>query len=296
MRFSIIAVSLFVAVFAACCFIFPPHQSIHALGGQPAYQGTAGSPSKFLIEVSKGNVPGHSIIHKFGHGDVGTSMVPVTNSLVYQTPTTAVALEVVSADADDTAAGAGAQAVTIIGLALNGSVVTQVVELNGLTAVAIPTSLWRVYRWYVSRSGVYATPLVGSHQGILTIRVAAAGATWSTIPFAPYPHGQSEIAWYSVAEGTTAYLLSATITVDSTKSVDILGIRRENADDVTTPFASSRIFASAHGITEEVNLLPIRSALNGFEEMSDFGFLGMVASGTAEVAVHMEILLIQDGY
>jgi hypothetical protein len=212
------------------------------------------------------------------------------------TPTAAVALEVVSSDADDTSAGAGAQAVTIMGLALDGSQVTQVVELNGLTAVAIPTSLFRLTRWYVSRSGVYGTPLAGSHQGILTIRVASAGATWSIISFAPYPHGQSQIGWYTVPAGYRAYILTMDVTVDSAKVVDVLALRRENGDDVTTPFDSFRLFAEATGVVGVVELSVSRSPKNGFGAFSDFGLVAKVASSTADITAHMEILLIQDGY
>ena len=84
----------------------------HAIRG---WQGTSGSPEQFLIEVVKGNIPGHTLRHRFGKGLVGTTMVPIASSLKYPTPTAAVTLEVVSSDADDTAAGAGAQEVTVLG-------------------------------------------------------------------------------------------------------------------------------------------------------------------------------------
>ena len=57
----------------------------------------------FLIEVAKGNIAGHSIIEKFGSAVVGTALTPVSVSTVYETPTSAVALEIVSSDANDTA-------------------------------------------------------------------------------------------------------------------------------------------------------------------------------------------------
>ncbi len=266
-------------------------------GGQPAWQGTSGSPDNFLVEVAKGNVPGHSVIHKFGHGAVGTSFVPVCSSLAYTTPITAIALEVVSSDADDTAAGAGAQEVTIIGLTLAGAEVSQVVELNGLTAVPIPTNLFRLYRWYVSRSGVYASPGAGSHQGILTIRVASAGATWSTILFAPFPHGQSQIGWYTIPAGHRGYLLSQFIKVDSVKVADVLLVHRPNADDVATPFTGAfRMISEFTGIAGNGAILHPSSPLNGFTEFTDIGFIGKVASATADVSVDFEMLLIKDGY
>jgi hypothetical protein len=263
----------------------------------PGWQGTSGTPAVFLLEVAKGNIPGHSLVHKFGHGAVGTSFVPVTSSLVYTTPVAAIALEVISNDADDTAAGSGAQEVTIIGLTLDGTEISQVVELNGTTAVPIPTSLFRLYRWYVSRSGVYASPGAGSHEGILTIRVASAGATWSTILFAPFPHGQSQIGWYTIPAGHRGYLLSQFIKVDSVKVADILMLHRSNADDVATPFAGAfRLISEFTGIAGNGVVLQPLSPTNGFVEFTDIGFVAKVASATADVSVDFELLLIKDGY
>ena len=260
------------------------------------WQGTAGSPERFLLEVQKGNIPGHSILHKFGHGSVGTSMVPITNSLVYQTPTTAVALEILSDDADDTSAGAGARTVFIEGLALDGTIVTQIVALNGLTAVAIPTPLWRLYRWYVLTSGAYGTTATGGHQGTLTIRVASAGATWSTIAFAPYPHGQSEIGWYTVPAGFRAYVFTQVVKVDSSKSADVMFVQRQDANDVTTPFTSFRLVEEFIGVAGAGSGLSPDSPLGSFPAFTDIGWMGKIGTGTADISVDFEILLIKDGY
>jgi hypothetical protein len=262
----------------------------------PGWQGTSGLPAEFYTEIAKGNVPGHSIVHKFGHANVATTMVPVCNSLVYQTPTTAIALEVVSSDADDTSAGAGARTIYIEGLGIDGEPILQEVALNGLTAVSIPTPLWRLTRWYVLTSGVYATPLGGSHQGTLTIRVASAGATWSVIDLTPFPHGQSEIGWFTVPNNHRAYIVSMGITVDSTKAVDIMVVRRESANVVAAPFTAMRLIAQAVSISGEARISVSNSPQNGFAEFADIGVLAKVTSSTAEITVHIELLLIKDGY
>lgn len=262
----------------------------------PGWSGRSGLPAVFYTEVAKGNVPGHSLIHKFGHGNVGTTMEPLCHSGVYMTPITAIALEIVSSDADDTAAGAGARTVFIEGLALDGSIVMQEVALNGLTAVAIPIPLWRLYRWYVMTSGTYATPLAGSHQGTLTIRVASAGATWSEIDVAPYPHGQSEIGWYTIPAGYRGYLLELAVTVDGAKSVDVMFLRRENANIVVAPFDAMRMVAQAVGVTGHSPIQSSNTPINGFQEFCDMGFVAKVASSTADVACHFELMLIKDGF
>ena len=48
-----------------------------------AYIGT----KNYYTEVSKGNVPGASIIHKFGkNSSVGTSYIPISIGGIYETP------------------------------------------------------------------------------------------------------------------------------------------------------------------------------------------------------------------
>lgn len=52
---------------------------------------------EWYAEVAKGNIPKHSVITKFGSGVLTTTLLPITQSNSYQTPTSAVSLEFVSA-------------------------------------------------------------------------------------------------------------------------------------------------------------------------------------------------------
>ena len=258
-------------------------------------QGTPLPVEDYLMEVALGNVSGQVIVQKFGqNAAVGTTFEPITKAGVYQTPTAATALEVVSSDANDTSAGTGAQQVTIVGLDSSWNEVSQTISMNGTTAVAVPTSLVRVYRWYVSRSGTYATATAGSHVGTLTLRVASAGATWSTIDAsAGFPEGQSEIGVYTVPDGKTGYILQGDVEVESTKAVDLILFQRPGADDVTTPFSAMRLVHRLPGIADRATIAP-RTALGPFVGPCDIGFMGKVASGTAEVSVSFEVLVIDD--
>ena len=74
----------------------------------------------WIIAARQGIIPGVKIVHKWGHNtNVGTSFVPVTSSGTYQTPTSAQALEILSSDANDAAAGTGARTVIVEGLDAN---------------------------------------------------------------------------------------------------------------------------------------------------------------------------------
>jgi hypothetical protein len=295
-RYKIFGIITFV-IFAALASLCMPIQS-HAGGGQRAWQGTAGSPEQFLIEVSKGNVPGHSMVHKFGQGTVGTTLVPITNSLVYQTPIAAVSLEIVSSVAGDALDDVGAHEYTVIGLDANWNEITQVVAAHattGLTAVAVPIDMIRVYRWYVSLSGTYATQTANSHVGTITLRVASAGATWSSIGILPRPTGQSQIACYTVPDGYQAYVFLQEVRVDSTKSADVVFMARHDADDVVTPFPAMRMVANFVGISGIASADP-NAPRDGFAAPADLMFMGKISSGVAQIVVDFEILLVKDGY
>ncbi len=267
----------------------------HAFTSGPLWLGTKSLPAKFLVEVAKGHVPGHSIVHKFGKATVGTSLVAITNSLEYRTPTTATALEFVSSDVNDTAAGSGARAITIQGLNSDWEVFTQTIATNGTTAVALPTNMTRLFRWFVSASGTYATTTANSHAGTLTIRVASAGATWSTIGILPRPIGQSQIACYTVPSGYRAFVYTHEIRVDSTKSADISMFVRNNADTIAAPFPALRLAANFIGISG-IAQSDTNAPRNGFSSPADILFMGKISTGTADVVIDFEILLIEEGY
>lgn len=248
----------------------------------------------YLIEVARGNVAGAAIVHKFGEHSVGTTLVPVCEGGVYQTPTTATALEFLSSDANDTSAGTGAREVTVIGLDSSWNEVSQTVTTNGTSAVALGTNLIRLYRWYVSSSGTYATSSSGSHAGTLTVRVSGAGATWSTIGTSPFAEGQSQIGAYTVPTGKTAYLLSDQVDVDTSKTIDAVFFQRPNADDVATPFSGAmRVVAKYIGVSGHQP--HIYSTPKGpFVGPCDIGFMAKHASSTGDVSVDFELLIIDD--
>lgn len=252
------------------------------------------TPNQFLIEVAKGNVPKHSLVNKFGAGNLTTTLLPIDQDNTYKTPTTPVSLEFVSSSANDTSAGTGARQITIVGLDANWAEQTVTLTTNGTTAVALTGTWLRLYRWYVSQSGTYATESAGSHAGTLTIRVAGAGATWSTIPITPFPVGQSQIGIYTIPIGYTAQLLAKNIFVDSTKTADIYFFQRPLANDVTTPFTGTmRLFEREIGVTGGFEL--ITPAPKGpFVGPCDVGFMGKVSAGTGECSVEFQLLLIQD--
>lgn len=252
--------------------------------------------TEWLVRVANGEVPNWSVVNKFGQGAVGTSFTPVTSSTVYQTPTSATALEVVSSDANDTAAGSGAREITLVGLNSSWAEVTQTVATSGATAAAVTTNLIRLYRAYVSSSGTYGTASSASHAGTITVRVASAGATWATIPIVnSFPVGQTLIGAYTIPLNYTAYLLNYTISVDASKSTNVMLFQRPNANDVTTAYSGAIRSVDFHvGLTQTFAKYS-RIPTGPFVGPCDIGFMGYVAASTADVAVDFDLLLNYTG-
>ena len=250
----------------------------------------------YLIRVARGLIPGHRVLHKFGHGSVGTTPAPVTSSGFWRTPTVAAALEFISDNINDTAGGSGATKIVIQGINEDWNETSEEIETDGTTAVQLTTNLIRLHRWYVSESGTYADETNVSHAGTLTIRVSGGGDVWDLIPGdSPFP-GQSEIGVITVPTGYTAYILSKNIFTDTNKLADVYMMQRPFADDVTTPYTGARRIierdigvSGAYGVNYSAPKGP-------FVGPCDIGFMAKVTSGTADVSVDFEILIIQDGY
>lgn len=247
-----------------------------------------------VLEIQRGNVPGFSFVHKFGAGSVTTVIAPVSPVNKYETPTAAVTLEFVSDDANDTSAGTGAREVTVTGLNAAWEEVDVVVVTNGLTAVTLGTDLIRVYRWRVSKSGTYANATTGSHAGNLTLRVSGGGTIWDTIVNTPLATGQSQIGSYTIPAGFTGYLYGKVQFTDTSKTADVYMFQRPNADVVVAPYTG--IFRV---IEREVGLQGgfdhhFAAPKGPFVGPCDIGFMAKVTTGSAEISVEFELLLVAD--
>ena len=252
--------------------------------------------SDFGVDIVKGEVPGHTVIHKFGRNSaVSSSFVPICESGFFRTPTTNTALEVVSTDADDNASGAGARTIYYEGLQVqSGSlvVVSDVVELDGTTAVALPDSLIRLYRWYVASSGVYASQSVGSHQGDITIQESGAGNVWSKIAINTFGRGQSQIGAYTVPTGYIAFMTDITSSVESDKEAEILLFQRNGVLNTTAPYNPMRLvteISSAKGVQSINFSSPLK-----FEEETDIIFFAKQKKGDSPATIDFTLYLVEN--
>ena len=131
--------------------------------------------SDFYTEVAKGRVPGHSAVRKFGHNPTTTAGDDIWAGLgVYAFfPATALPMEVLSTNDEDTLNGDGAWNIEFEYLDADWNVQTKTVDLAGQTPVALSVSAIRGYRIKVLQAGTVSG---NTNLGIITVR-AVGGAT-----------------------------------------------------------------------------------------------------------------------
>ena len=256
--------------------------------------------TEFYLEVRKGNVPGHEIVQKFGRNKAvpNGDIAPLSIGGNYRTPTVITQLRLRSSDAGDNAASTtGARKVTLIGLGTGYAEVTQEVTLNGLTNVTVPVnSFFRLYRSYISESGVYANQDLASHIGEIIIEDITGADEWLRIDNAitDFGVGQSQVGAYSVPAGKTAYLLTKHLTVNASKPANVFFFQRNNIDDISIPYSGCLRLVQQHdGIISPIDVLT-KSPLAVFEEKTDIGFMAVGDGADTSVSVDFELLLVDN--
>ncbi len=250
----------------------------------------------FLIDVARGNVSGHKLIQKFGRNeDVDTVIVDINMLDVnYSWLQSASTLEAISTDVNDTAGGSGAQTIMIEGLDASFNEISESLTMLGTSATsATSASFIRVHRAYVVTSGTYSGTGSGSHLGDIKIRLSSAGADQLLISTSPLAVGQTQAARYTIPNGKTGYLIDFTRSVDTSKVADVYFFKRENADDVATPFDAMRIVFMMDGVTDQMSRNR-DGLMQKFLQKTDLWTAAVSTSVNAEVEVSFSLLLIDN--
>lgn len=164
---------------------------------------------EFNINVSREIVQGVNFLHRaFITGTFGSTVQTAwAASTIWVPPTTATTMTIVSTSADDSAAGIGARTVSIAGLDSNYAEISEVITMNGVTAVTTTKSYLRIQRMTVATAGS-----TGTNVGNITISNASLQGTIEPTV------GQSSFSMYTVPAGKVAYLHS--LHLSSSKSTD----------------------------------------------------------------------------
>ena len=163
----------------------------------------------FLTAAGLGIIPGCTRVTALGHNPniavAGTAADVWEGGGDYPFLAAASQLEVLSASANDTAAGTGARTVLVSGLDANYNPISETVTLNGVTPVATVRNYLRV--------NVFTTVTSGSghvNAGDITLRVVSGGTTQS-IARAGIGFGNSAV--FTVQAGFTLFILSEVFSV-----------------------------------------------------------------------------------
>ena len=165
----------------------------------------------FHTEVSKGLVPKHSFIHKFGHNlDIDTGSYPETiwsAGGLYVFPSSADTLKIISNDVDDNGTGTtGALTIKVQGLDANYDAIEEDFTLNGQTAVTGNKEFLRVYRAFVTSAGSSEY-----NEGVITINNSD-----GTLAEIPAEEGQTQMAVYTIPRNYKGYLTSFSGAINKT--------------------------------------------------------------------------------
>ncbi len=250
--------------------------------------------SDFSIDATRGALGYASVINKFGHNeDLGTVIEDIWSvGGIYAWLTAGVALEAISTDADDTAAGAGVRSIMIEGLDDNFNEISQEIPMAGLSASDPTTLLFRrVNRAYSFTAGTFHA----GAQGDIIVRVAGAGAIQCEILHtdtsgASWNYGQTQLARYTVPAGKTALVRHIVAASVGGKPADIVICRYEGADIIAAPFTAPRVlkqFPELAGVSVQHYHSPLL-----VPEKTDIWANGRLLAGSAgKVTIDMEILL-----
>lgn len=160
----------------------------------------------FLLEVAKGDIPGHKVYTIAGRKD---NIDNTTLDDISQVPATTIVpnpggiqLELVSSSANDTIAGTGAQQVEIHYLDVDGLEQNEIVDMNGVTPVnTVAVDIDRIQWIHVHRLGAGATETA---QGNIDLRDTTGATIFERIVAGG---NQSLNAHYHIPADKTGYLL-----------------------------------------------------------------------------------------
>jgi hypothetical protein len=164
----------------------------------------------FYLELSKGNISGHSKVNKFGRTTNCDSGVPTdihdgANSTddvaIWVAPTQARIHNIVSTSVADDSAGVGAKTIQVYGLtAWDALEVSETIIMDGTTDVPTNNLYVIIHRMKVLTCGATAI-----NVGVITATATPTDATVTAQINAL--EGQTQMALYGIPSGITAYML-----------------------------------------------------------------------------------------
>jgi len=237
----------------------------------------------FALELSKGNIPSHSGVNKFGFNDaVGTSFETIwTVGGLYTWLDSAQLLVVVGSDVGDDidVPAGGAHTIEIEGLDVNYNIISETITMQGLTPVPTVNAYIRVHRARVTTAGD-AGGTIGS------ILIQDIPRVISVLEISPTYDNQSLLTLYTVPAGYTAYMNKVIFSTGKAKEVFCsLNVR---------PFGG--VFNIKHSvqIRENISTREFTPCIK-IEEKSDIEARAVnLNSGSVEISCEFDLILVKN--
>jgi len=159
----------------------------------------------FELQVSRGQITGHRSVVVFGYNpDVDTSRVTVwPYTGILPLPAAALQMKVSSSSVDDTANGTGARTVFVAGLDANYNEISEIVTLNGQTAVLTTQSFLHINNAYVATAGSGLSAAGDIYFGEGTVTAGVPATVYDLIKF---DYNQRITGSYTIPAGYTGYV------------------------------------------------------------------------------------------
>jgi hypothetical protein len=249
-----------------------------------------GAFEPFDLQVSRSQIDGHTAFCQFGiNTAVGTSNETIwIGSNTYTFPAAASVLKVSSSSANDASpSGTGAQTIQIQGLNAAYEAVSEIVSLNGQTAVNTTNSYLRVNKMAVLTAGTGGTSVGNIYAGTGDV---TAGVPATVVNQTGILANETESAFYTVPAGYTAFINMWTMSSGNTTADEWtrFTLRIRPLGGVFGIKAQYHIPAS--GIYECVAAYPLP-----IPEKADLEILAATSDGSASVSTQLQIILVKTG-
>lgn len=186
----------------------------------------------FFLEVLKGNIKGHSVVHKFGTNtdiDVGTEDIWTFGGPLNYLASASV-VNITSLDVNDTLLGTGMRTMTIEGLDANFDQISEIIELDGQNIVTTVNEYTRIPRMYGLTAGSNGVNIGGIHCFTGTATLGLPDDTTKVYAHISPAQGQTLIAAYTIPRGKEGYLFFGFTTTDSSLKPSAVKMFSRSAD------------------------------------------------------------------
>ena len=257
--------------------------------GTPSSMTRTGKHEPFELQIARNQIAFHKSIFKFGFNpDIDNSLETVwTEGGLYSYLSSATILKVSSSSTADDEGSTGAETVEISGLDANYNEISEVVTLNGQTAVNTTKEYLRINRMIVRSAGSG-----GQNAGVI---YAGTGTVTSGVPANKYAaiaigDNQTLMALWTVPADYTAYVYQTDITLATTQNNKYATVHF-----VARPFGEvfqvKDKFVKSESSTHQEYKIPLK-----FEEKTDLEFRAIGDSAGADIAIAaaIDIIYIQN--